>query len=204
MFKTIKENISSQIIEKRSRFIANVIYVESKKEAEDNIKRIKKKYHDAKHNCFAYIVMDENNDVIKKYGDDGEPTGNAGTPILEILEKRNLKNILVVVTRYFGGILLGTGGLLRAYSGVTLEALNNAIFVEKEEGYEIEIQTNYSNLEKLKYNIEKTNNKIININYRENVELIVEIPKNEIEVFLKSNNELIIKRQIKTKKYIEI
>ena len=204
MFKTIKENISSQIIEKRSRFIANVIYVESKKEAEDNIKRIKKKYHDAKHNCFAYIVMDENNDVIKKYSDDGEPTGTAGTPILEILEKRNLKNILVVVTRYFGGILLGTGGLLRAYSGVTLEALNNAIFVEKEEGYEIEIQTNYSNLEKLKYNIEKTNNKIININYRENVELIVEIPKNEIEVFLKNNNELIIKRQIKTKKYIEI
>ena len=203
-FKTIKENISAQIIEKKSKFIANIVYIESQEDAEENIKKIKKKYYDAKHNCFAYIVINSDNNVIKKFSDDGEPTGTAGAPILEILEKKDLCNILVVVTRYFGGILLGTGGLLRAYSGATIEALNSAKLIEKTIGYEVVVQTNYNNLEKLKYSIEKTKNNIIKINYGENVELLLEIPENEIDFFLEKNKEIIINRQIKTKKYIDI
>lgn len=203
-FKTIKENASAQIVEKKSRFIANILYVENQEEADEAIKQIKKKYYDAKHNCFAYIIIDQNGEKIKKYSDDGEPSGTAGAPIMDILEKQKLKNILVVVTRYFGGILLGTGGLVRAYSGATIEALNSTQFVNKTKGFEVEIETNYKNIEQLKYNLEKTKIKIININYGENVELLIEIPENQVEFILEKNKEKIIKKQIKTKKYIDI
>ena len=203
-FKTIKENASAQIVEKKSRFIANILYVENQEEADEAIKQIKKKYYDAKHNCFAYIIIDQNGEKIKKYSDDGEPSGTAGAPIMDILEKQKLKNILVVVTRYFGGILLGTGGLVRAYSGATVEALNSTQFVNKTKGFEVEIETSYKNLEQLKYNLEKTKIKIININYGENVELLIEIPENQVEFILEKNKEKIIKKQIKTKKYIDI
>lgn len=203
-FKSIKNNTSAEITEKKSRFIANVIYVETNEEAEENIKKIKKEHYNAKHNCFAYIVMGENNERIKRFSDDGEPAGTAGAPILEILEKQNLSNVLVVVTRYFGGILLGTGGLLRAYSGATLEALENVEFVDKTVGYEVEIIANYKDAEQLKYNLEKENIKIININYGENVELLAEIPETIVDKILEKNQNKIIKTNIKTKKYVDI
>ena len=113
-FKTILEkNTTAEIIEKKSRFIANLFYVETPQEAENKIKQIKKKYYDAKHNCFAYITLNEN-EIQKKCSDDGEPSGTAGAPMLEILEKQSIYNVVVIVTRYFGGILLGTGGLVRS------------------------------------------------------------------------------------------
>lgn len=115
-FKTIKHNCIAEIIEKKSRFIANVFYIQTVEEAEDYIKKIKKQYHDAKHNCFAYIVTDLDGNTVQKSSDDGEPSGTAGAPMLKILTGQGLSNILVIVTRYFGGILLGTGGLVRAYS----------------------------------------------------------------------------------------
>lgn len=204
VFKSIKNNTSAEITEKKSRFIANVIYVETNEEAEENIKKIKKEHYNAKHNCFAYIVMGENNERIKRFSDDGEPAGTAGAPILEILEKQNLSNVLVVVTRYFGGILLGTGGLLRAYSGATLEALKNLELVDKTLGYEVEIIVNYKDAEQLKYNLEKENIKIININYGENVELLAEIPETILDKILEKNQNKIIKTNIKTKKYVDI
>ena len=203
-FKTIKENTSAQIIEKKSKFIANVFYVESAKDVEVNINNIKKKYYDAKHNCFAYIIMDENARKIKKTSDDGEPQGTAGMPILEILEKNNLCNVLVVVTRYFGGILLGTGGLVRAYSGATLEAFKNIQFVDKTIGFEVKIEVSYKNLVELKYNLYKENIKILDINYNENVELLVEIPEKTRDIICEKNKKLFIKTQIKTKKYVDI
>lgn len=130
-FKTILEsNIQAEIVEKKSRFIANLFYIESADEAEKKIKEIKKKYHDAKHNCFAYLIY-ENGEVYKKFSDDGEPSGTAGAPMMEIIEKENLRNVLIVVTRYFGGILLGTGGLVRAYSDSLKAALGNATLVSK-------------------------------------------------------------------------
>lgn len=203
-FKTIKNNSSAEMLEKKSRFIANLFYVNSQQEAEVFINKIKKVNYNAKHNCFAYIVMGENGEKVKKFSDDGEPSGTAGAPILEILEKQNLCNILVVVTRYFGGILLGTGGLVRAYSGAVLEAFQNVEFINKTLGFEVEITTNYKDAEKLKYNLEKEKIKIININYGENVELLAQIPENAIDKIIENNQELIIKTENKTKKYVGI
>ena len=204
IIKTIKEQVSGEIIEKKSKFIANVFCVETANEAEEKIKEIKNKYYDAKHNCFAYLIMGENNEIIKKASDDGEPSGTAGLPILQILEKRNLSNILVIVTRYFGGILLGTGGLLRAYSDATINALDKAKIIEKTLGLEIIIETTYKDVEQVKYYLEKQKTKITNVNYQENVELLVEIPEETKDIILKNIQEKIIKYEIKTKKYIGI
>ena len=203
-FKTIKKSVSAEIIERKSKFIANIFYIENVEEADEYISKIKKQYHDAKHNCFAYIIMGENGEIIKKFSDDGEPTGTAGAPILEILEKQNLCNVLVVVTRYFGGILLGTGGLVRAYSSATLEAINKTDTINKTCGYEVEITVNYKKIGELKYYLEKKNIKIININYSENVEIKAEIPEDLLPLVIEKNKRIIINQQIKTKKYIEI
>ena len=105
MFKTIEENVSCEIVEKKSRFIADIFYVENKQDAEDRIKQIKKKYHDAKHHCFAYSVF-EDGKKLDRFSDDGEPSGTAGSPMLNILTSNNLCNVVAIVTRYFGGILL--------------------------------------------------------------------------------------------------
>lgn len=132
MFKTISpKEIQAEIVEKKSKFIANVFYVESQEEAEEKIKEMKKKYYDARHNCFAYSIF-SNDGIINRFSDDGEPSGTAGSPMLNILNSKNLSNIVVIVTRYFGGILLGTGGLVRAYTGTLQEALSKAKEVEKE------------------------------------------------------------------------
>ena len=106
MFNTIKEkNVSSEIIEKKSKFIGNVFYVESIEEIENYIKEIKKKYFDARHNPFAYSIYTENG-IVNRFSDDGEPSGTSGAPILNIINSQNLSNLLIIVTRYFGGILL--------------------------------------------------------------------------------------------------
>lgn len=112
MFKTIEKDSEGIIMEKKSKFIANIFYVESEHEAEEILNSIRKKYHDARHHCFAYRIYQEGR-VISRQSDDGEPSGTAGAPMLNILEKQELSNVLLVVTRYFGGILLGTGGLVK-------------------------------------------------------------------------------------------
>ena len=158
-FITILKDETTDIVEKKSKFIASIGYVENVETAEAKIREIKKKYYDAKHNCIAYRVI-ENGRVIEKASDDGEPSGTAGGPMLNILQKNNLCNILIVVTRYFGGILLGTGGLVRAYSDVTLSAIDKAEKVEKCVGEEAEVELEYNNLENFKYYC-KINNIII-------------------------------------------
>ena len=178
-FKTILEKeLSAEIVEKKSRFIATIFYVNSVEEAEEKIKIIKKRYYDAKHNCFAYIVNDDKV-FIKKSSDDGEPSGTAGAPMVEILEKQGLANLLIVVTRYFGGILLGTGGLVRAYSDSLKKTLEKATIVELEQGFELDVELVYSNFEKFKYYCSKNNINIINCTYLDNV--ICKIELNEIE-----------------------
>ena len=124
--KLVMEKGIGEIIEKKSRFIAHVLNVETEEQAQDYINKLKKKYWDARHNCYAYVIGDKGE--IKKFSDDGEPSGTAGKPILDLIESRELTNCLVVVTRYFGGILLGTGGLVRAYQGATIEGFNNIVF----------------------------------------------------------------------------
>lgn len=149
-FITIKENIQTEIVVKKSKFICNLIKVETHEDAENIIKQIKKKYYDARHNCVAYRVIEDER-IIEKASDDGEPSGTAGGPMLNILQKNNLCNVLVVVTRYFGGILLGTGGLVRAYSDATLEAIDSVEKIEKCIGQEAEVEIEYNNLESFKH-----------------------------------------------------
>ena len=149
-FISIKENIQTEIIVKKSKFICNLIRVGSQEEAENVIKQTKKKYYDARHNCVAYRVL-EDEKILEKASDDGEPSGTAGGPMLNILQKNNLCNVVAIVTRYFGGILLGTGGLVRAYSDATLDAINSAEKVEKCMGQDAEVEIEYNNLENFKY-----------------------------------------------------
>ena len=173
-FITILKNETAEIVEKKSKFIANLFHVESVEEAENRIKDIKKKYHDARHNCIAYRVA-ENGQIIEKSSDDGEPSGTAGGPMLNILQKNNLCNLVIVVTRYFGGILLGTGGLVRAYSEVTQQAIEKSTKVIKVIGREMIIELDYSNLEKFKYYCKNNNINIKKIDYMVNIILKIEM-----------------------------
>ena len=173
-FITILKNETAEIVEKKSKFIANLFHVESVEEAENRIKDIKKKYHDARHNCIAYRVA-ENGQIIEKSSDDGEPSGTAGGPMLNILQKNKLCNLVIVVTRYFGGILLGTGGLVRAYSEVTQQAIEKSTKVIKVIGREMIIELDYSNLEKFKYYCKNNNINIKKIDYMDNIILKIEM-----------------------------
>ena len=183
MSKTILENTSAQIVEKKSKFIANIYYVQSQEEVENILKEIRKKYYDARHNCYAYSIL-TNNGIVNKMSDDGEPSGTAGAPMLNIITKNELTNILVVVTRYFGGILLGTGGLVKAYSEATMQALEKATIVNEEIGYEVEITVLYNEWEKVKYYLEKSNILIIDVKYNEKIVSKIEVTekvKNKIK-----------------------
>lgn len=188
MFKTIKEeNIQAEIVEKKSKFIANIFYVDSSNKAEEIIRNVNKKYYDARHNCYAYSVKSPG-EQIKRFSDDGEPSGTAGAPILNIIEKNNINNILVIVTRYFGGVLLGTGGLVRAYSEATMKALEKVTYAKEECGMELSITINYSDLENFKYFCKKNDISIIDTQYNNNVECTIEV-NNEEKNNLVSNNE---------------
>jgi len=124
MRNTISKNSRGVLIEKKSKFIANIFKVNSETEAIEQIKQMKKEYRDATHNVYAYIVLEEGQ-IVSRYSDDKEPKGTAGRPILFLLEQNNLCNVLVVVTRYFGGTLLGKGGLIRAYTKATKVAIED-------------------------------------------------------------------------------
>lgn len=204
-FKTIENNVTVEIEEKKSKFIANMFYIESVEEAENFIKQCKKKYYDARHNCYAYIVNDKQE--IKKSSDDGEPSGTAGSPILNVIEKNNLSNVLIVVTRYFGGILLGAGGLVRAYTEAATKAVNSTNIQEMIEGEEIEIVISYQDIEKLKYYCRKNNIKIVKIEYDKNVKCILELTKEEKDNILNDKYDNIAGNIVKSdtirKKYIK-
>ena len=204
-FKTIENNVTVEIEEKRSKFIANMFYVENVEEAEKHIKQCKKKYYDARHNCYAYIVNDKQE--TKKSSDDGEPSGTAGSPILNVIEKNNLSNVLIVVTRYFGGILLGAGGLVRAYTEAATKAVNSTNIQEMIEGEEIEIVISYQDIEKLKYYCRKNNIKIVKIEYDKNVKCILELTKEEKDNILNDKYDNITGNIVKSdtirKKYIK-
>ena len=185
MFQSIDSYAIGEIEVKRSRFIAEVFYIEDEPIAKEKIDEIKKKYFDAKHHVFSYKI-----DNLERFSDDGEPQGTAGTPLLDIIKKRNLNNILVVVTRYFGGTLLGTGGLVKAYSDAFTLALENAKIVNKTNGIEYEIVANYENLEKIKYICQNNNITIKNIEYGEKITITLTSIKEGYEV-LKQNYNLI-------------
>lgn len=204
-FKTIKNNGIAEIVEKKSKFIGQAFYIESKEQAEEIIKETRKKYSDAKHNCYAYCILEGNTESTKS-SDDGEPAGTAGMPILNVIKENRLKNILVIVTRYFGGILLGTGGLVRCYTRSTTESINNAIIIEKEIGYKIKFVTNYNKQEELKYYLKQNLCNIIKITYLEKIEIIAEISekiKKEIEENIIKKDKMYECAEILETRYIE-
>lgn len=180
MYQTIEASIKAEIIEKKSKFIADLIYVSSEEMAEQEIQKIRKQYYDARHHCYAYRIQ-KNQEFVLKSSDDGEPSGTAGAPMLNLLVQNNLANVLVVVTRYFGGILLGTGGLVRAYSEATQKAIEKCELCTKINGEEIFVKLDYSSFEKFKYYCKNKNITINEINYLSDIEL-----KCEMEISVKA------------------
>ena len=203
-FSTIEKNVTAEVVDKKSKFIANFIYVDDVIKTEQLIKETRKKYFDARHNCIAYRII-ENDQIIEKSSDDGEPSGTAGAPMLNILQKNNLANVLIIVTRYFGGILLGTGGLVRAYSDSLLKAIDQANIIKKCLGEELEVTLDYNAFENFKYYCKNNKINIINADYTESIVCRIEIEEDVKDKLLNDfNTKNIILKEIKTisKKYV--
>lgn len=178
---------TGEIVEKKSRFIATIFPVQSEEEALAYITQVRKKYYDARHNCFAYIVG-ENNET-ERCSDDGEPSGTAGRPMMDVLTGQGLHNVLVVVTRYFGGTLLGTGGLVRAYSAAVKAGLENCEIREKIRGCRVKFETDYNGLGKIQYLAAGLELKEEEAVYGEKVELTYLVPADVVEEFEKEVTE---------------
>ncbi|MFJ7970409.1 YigZ family protein [Psychrobacillus sp. NPDC096389] len=180
-YQTVKGYGESEIIIQKSRFLTFVNRAETEQEAQDFINNIKQLHRDATHNCSAYIIGEHDN--IQKANDDGEPSGTAGVPMLEVLKKQGLKDTVVVVTRYFGGIKLGGGGLIRAYGKATTEGIDAAKVVERKLHHLMKIQVDYAWLGKVENEIRNSNYPLKEINYAETVEFFVYTKANEEMVF---------------------
>ena len=149
-FYTVKGEAVAELTEKKSRFIATVRPVACEAEALDFIREMKKKYWDARHNCSAYVILAEDFKVLEKANDDGEPSKTAGSPMLEVIKGNEMKNVAIVVTRYFGGVLLGTGGLVRAYGGAAQLGVEAAEKMRMELLNKIRVTTDYNSFGRLK------------------------------------------------------
>lgn len=180
-YKTIYQGNEGEIIEKKSRFIATVRLVESEEEALAFIEEMRKKYWNATHNCFAYVIGEQRE--VVRCSDDGEPSGTAGKPMLDVLLGEELYNTAVVVTRYFGGTLLGTGGLVRAYSKAVQEGLAQSKIIEKEYGAVLEIGTDYNGVGKIQYLIGEKKIPTLDSEYTDKVKIRVLLPVSEVERF---------------------
>lgn len=163
-----------EIVEKKSRFIATVRPVESEEEATEFIAEMKKKYWDARHNCSAFVIG--SNQELTRCSDDGEPSQTAGRPMLDVLLREEIHNAAVVVTRYFGGTLLGTGGLVRAYQKSVQEGLANSVIIDKQPGKKLTIQTDYNGLGKIQYILAQQEITTIGTDYTDSVEMHVMVP----------------------------
>lgn len=185
---TVKGYGESEIIISKSRFLSYVARVETEQEALLFIGKIKKMHASATHNCSCYLIGEH--DQIQKANDDGEPSGTAGVPMLEVLKKQGLKDTVVVVTRYFGGIKLGGGGLIRAYGNATTEGIAAAQVVERKLHYVMKIAVDYVWLGKLENEIRQSDYTLRDIGYAENVELFVYVLKEEEAIFTEWITEL--------------
>lgn len=173
-YKIVYKGGSGEIEEKKSRFIANIAPVESEEEALAFIEAMKKKYWDARHNCFAYVIGERAG--LVRCSDDGEPQGTAGRPMLEVLTGQGVCNLVVVVTRYFGGVLLGTGGLVRAYTQAVQEGLLYCDIRTMRFGAKYQIHTDYNGIGKIQYILGKSQIEILDTEYTDKVVLTVMLP----------------------------
>lgn len=187
-YKTVKKDAFAEIEIKKSKFISHIAEIKSEDEAETFIKQTRKKYYDATHNCSAYILNSDRG--IRHSSDDGEPSGTAGKPILDVISGAGLSDIIVVVTRYFGGTELGTGGLVRAYSGAAAEVLKNTAVVEITEAKLIEFIIDYGLLPKLQHLCMELGIIIYETEYLEKVKISVLITENNLGRFFKEVTEM--------------
>lgn len=205
-YRTVKGSGEALIIEKKSKFIATVYPVKSPEEAEQYMIKIRKKYYDATHNCFAYQIGEHNE--FQKSSDDGEPQGTAGKPILDVLKGENVKNVLICVTRYFGGTLLGTGGLVRAYGRAAKEGLLAAEIIEKRRIRLYYVQMPYTLVGKVQYLLNEQGYTIRESIYLEDVTFIIEVLLSEGDHFVKwihekTNASVIVRAGEEDEIYVE-
>ena len=180
-FITIKEDSYDEFVEKKSTFITHLVRVTNEEEAREFIQKMKKKHYDATHVCSCYVVGDNNE--ITRANDDGEPSGTAGAPMLDVLVKNEIKNVCATVIRYFGGTKLGTGGLVRAYGGGVINALKNATLVERKDALEIRLELDYSLNGKIEYEIEKTNFIVNNLEYTDKIIYTIYVMEEDYDSF---------------------
>lgn len=186
-YKIVYRAGTGEIVEKKSRFIANVAPAESEREAAAFIESVKKKYYDARHNCPAFVIG--KNRELTRCSDDGEPGGTAGKPILEVLMGAGLTNTVIVVTRYFGGTLLGTGGLVRAYTQAAQAGLSDAGIGTMRYGAKMRIKTDYTDLGKIQYLLGNKEVPVKDAIYTDRVELMIQIPMENAESLIKELTE---------------
>lgn len=186
-YKTVLEGGTGEITEKKSRFIATVRPVKTEEEALAFLEEMKKKYWDARHNCFVYSVG--LNREYTRCSDDGEPSGTAGRPMLDVILGEDIYNVAVVVTRYFGGVLLGTGGLVRAYSKAVQEGLADSRIIEKRRGTALKVTTDYTGIGKIQYIAGERNIPILNSEYTDKVVLELLIPSEDVDAVQKAVTE---------------
>lgn len=179
-YRVVLEGGQGEIVEKKSRFIATVQKAETEREAAAFIEETKKKYWDARHNCSAFVIGSRGE--LTRCSDDGEPSGTAGRPMLEVLLAEGLCNVAVVVTRYFGGTLLGTGGLVRAYTQAVKEGLNNCITGVMRQGMEICLQTDYNDVGKVLYILGQQELEPLESLYQQDVRLTIQIPMQQAQI----------------------
>lgn len=188
MPKSIYTGGSFELEEKKSRFIAHIEPITTEDEATNFIQTMKKQYYDARHNCYAFVIGD--NSEIVRSSDDGEPSGTAGRPILEVLTAEGVTNAVCVVTRYFGGTLLGTGGLVRAYQGATKGALNNSVIIEKKEGIKFSVSCDYTDVGKLQYHFSSKDIRVLSSDYGACVSFNIVVESDSFEAIKKDLTEL--------------
>ena len=176
-YHTVYRGGSGEIVEKKSRFIAEVFPVTSEEEAMQYLEEARKRYWDARHHCWAYVLG--RNPSAERMSDDGEPAGTAGKPILEVIRGRQITDVLVIVTRYFGGTLLGTGGLVRAYTASAAEGLKHSEIITRFHGFKLRIAADYTSLGKIQYLLAQRKICILESVYTDKVELIVLVPDEE-------------------------
>ena len=186
-YRTVCGYGTGEIVEKKSRFIAEVFPVVSGDEVSGHIEKIKKEYWDARHHCWAYVIGQ--NPGTERMSDDGEPAGTAGKPILEVIRGRGLTDVLVVVTRYFGGTLLGTGGLVRAYTQAASEGLAHAGILRKVPGVRLKIGTDYTGLGKIQYLLAQRGISILDTVYTDRVEILTAAAGDTVESLKKEITE---------------
>ncbi|MBR3134201.1 MAG: YigZ family protein [Clostridia bacterium] len=207
MIKTIKEESSAEIVIKKSKFIANVFYVESEKQAQDILKEMTKKYNDAKHNCYAYVINELQEDginKIQKSSDNGEPSGTAGAPLLDVIKKNGLTNVLIIVTRYFGGILLGTGGLVKAYTQSAVEAIRKNEIIEKEIGNIYNVEISYSDLKEFTHYCDMENITISDTEYNESINIIIETTAEKYDKLMNNKTNILNTKLLSNNNWIII